>query len=208
MECVKFMKILKALLTTWSPEKPLCKIPKSCCPNCTTLAFDFDEIKDSFCKKLAMSPLNSADSIYLDEQRNTIYFLEMKDLQKYRQHQRQHDLTEQQFIEKFFTDKQLSLANKAIDSYVLILAIVGYYAEKFSGEEEFSSKLSIFSYLLNNHKLQVKYFVIVNMSYIDYVTYEISDLSMSYDKFRFLKEVNIIRADDIDNFIQISHSTD
>ncbi len=208
MECVKFMKILKALLTTWSPEKPLCKIPKSCCPNCTTLAFDFDEIKDSFCKKLAMSPLNSADSIYLDEQRNTIYFLEMKDLQKYRQHQRQHDLTEQQFIEKFFTDKQLSLANKAIDSYVLILAIVGYYAEKFSGEEEFSSKLSIFSYLLNNHKLQVKYFVIVNMSYIDYVTYEISNLSMSYDKFRFLKEVNIIRADDIDNFIQISHSTD
>jgi hypothetical protein len=202
------MKILKALLTTWSPEKPLCKIPKSCCPNCTTLAFDFDEIKDSFCKKLAMSPLNSADSIYLDEQRNTIYFLEMKDLQKYRQHQRQHDLTEQQFIEKFFTDKQLSLANKAIDSYVLILAIVGYYAEKFSGEEEFSSKLSIFSYLLNNHKLQVKYFVIVNMSYIDYVTYEISNLSMSYDKFRFLKEVNIIRADDIDNFIQISHSTD
>ena len=208
MECVKFMKILKALLTTWSPEKPLCKIPKSCCPNCTTLAFDFDEIKDSFCKKLAMSPLNSADSIYLDEPRNTIYFLEMKDLQKYRQHQRQHDLTEQQFIEKFFTDKQLSLANKAIDSYVLILAIVGYYAEKFSGEEEFSSKLSIFSYLLNNHKLQVKYFVIVNMSYIDYVTYEISNLSMSYDKFRFLKEVNIIRADDIDNFIQISHSTD
>jgi hypothetical protein len=208
MECVKFMKILKALLTTWSPEKPLCKIPKSCCPNCTTLAFDFDEIKDSFCKKLAMSPLNSADSIYLDEPRNTIYFLEMKDLQKYRQHQRQHDLTEQQFIEKFFTNKQLSLANKAIDSYVLILAIVGYYAEKFSGEEEFSSKLSIFSYLLNNHKLQVKYFVIVNMSYIDYVTYEISDLSMSYDKFRFLKEVNIIRADDIDNFIQISHSTD
>ncbi len=208
MECVTFMKILKALLTTWSTEKPLCKIPKSCCPNCTTLVFDFDEIKDSFCKKLAISSLNSADSIYLDEPRNTIYFLEMKDLQKYRQHQRQHDLTEQQFIEKFFTNKQLSLANKAIDSYVLILAIVGYYAEKFSGEEEFSSKLSIFSYLLNNNKLQAKYFVIVNMSYIDYVTYEISNLSMSYDKFRFLKEVSIVRADDIDNFIQISHSTD
>jgi len=147
-----------------------------------------------------MSSLSSADSIYLDEQRNTIYFLEMKDLQKYRQHQKQQDLTEQQFIEKFFTDKQLSLANKAIDSYILILAMVGC-------SEKFSSDSSRFSYLLNNDKLRIKYFVIVNMSDRDYVIYGISNLSRIYSKFRFLNEVKIVRADDIDNLINISRST-
>jgi len=166
-----------------------------------TLVFDFDKIKDYFCEELAMSPLTSVDSIYLDEQRNTIYFLEMKDLQKYRQHKKQQDLTEQQFIEKFFTDKQQSLANKAIDSYVLILAMVGC-SEKFSGG------LGHFSYLLNNKKLRIKYFVIVNMSERDYVIYGISSLSMNYSKFRFLNEVKIVRADDIDNLINISRSTD
>jgi len=185
MECNEFLKSLNTLLEQWVKPVPLGKLSKTCCPQCVTPVFDLDIVKDAFCKKIGMSPLNSVDGVYLDKQNNTVYLLEMKDLQKYIKHQNKSDLTEQQFIEKFFTDKQTSLANKLIDSYILMLSI-----SKDAGD---------FFCLVNKEKIKIIYLIIINLGSRDYEKYRIGSLAVSYSKFRFLDHTSVVLASQLDN---------
>ena len=221
MECVEFMKVLKALLTTWSSETPLGEIPECCCPNCKTPVINFDAVKDFFCtkKKYALPSLSSVDYIYFDERRSTLYLLECKDFQQYKKFNQDREfrkklrhnigLTQQQLIEAFtrdfFINMEVDLTNKVTDSYALLLAIVGEHAEKFSND------LSRFSCLLNRNILKIKYFIITNLNDQDYEIARISNLEnynefMSYRKFRFLSKIAIIAANEFDELIQIENS--
>jgi hypothetical protein len=68
-------------------EKPICQIDKSCC-NSDKVVIDFDYIKDQFCKTLGISSLKSADCLYLNEAKNELLFIEMKDFDKHIRYQR------------------------------------------------------------------------------------------------------------------------
>ncbi len=219
MECSQFMKILKELLTSWSPEVPLGELEECCCPNCKTPVVSFDQIKDLFCsgEKYALPSLSSVDCLCFDEQRSTLYLLECKDFQQYKKFNQDREfrkklrydngLTQQQLIETFtrdfFINMEVDLANKVIDSYALLLAIVGEHAERFSND------LGRFSCLLNRKILKIKYFILTNLDEKIYEIARISNLEnynefMSHRKFRFLSKTAIITASEFDNLIQTS----
>ena len=221
MECSQFMKILKELLISWSPEISLGEMTECNCLNCKTPVINFDKIKDFCCtkEKYALPSLSSVDCLYFDEHRSTLYLLECKDFQQYKKFNQDREfckklrhntgLTKQQLIEAFtrdfFANMEINLTNKLIDSYALLLAIVGEHAEKFSND------LSRFSCLLNRKILKIKYFIITNLNEQDYEIARISNLEnynefMSYRKFRFLSKTAIIAANEFDELIQIANS--
>lgn len=176
-------------------EKPICQIYKSCC-NSKIMIVDFDHIKDKFCKMLGISPLKSSDCLYLNETKNELLFVEMKDLDQHVHYQRKKfsALDDKAFMDQSF-DK-FELENKIIDSYMIVLSIIGYY----------SYNKTFYADYLDKKRLKIKFILLANISSRDYIKYRIAYLpSLQKINFRFLSgKANIIMADDFDTLISLS----
>jgi hypothetical protein len=221
MECRNFLSLFKRLLQEWadkdkSLEMPLSAIPKSCCPpqEQETLVFDFDTVMKNFCSEIKVSRLSSVDGLYLDEQRNIIYLLEMKSVANYLKYQQkkkeptsdeksQSDEKFQSIVKLLFEGEEdlfktddlekkkesrrkakATLAKKAGDSYLLFFALFGYDTE--TGKH-------LIRCLLDERKFQIKYFIVVDMESKDYLNHRLAILNLLREKIThgFLKSSNI-----------------
>ena len=219
MDCTNFLSVFKKLLHEWadkdSPlEMPLSEIPNSCCPQCEheTRVFDFDTIMKNFCSKVKLSRLSSVDGLYLDEQRNIVYLLEMKSVANYMKYQKKGELTfDKKFqsivnllfegeedlfetndlgIKKKKSKRKATLAEKAGDSYLLFFALFGYGART---EEQ------LVHCLLDENKFQIKYFIVVDMGSEDYLKHRLAILNLLKQKIthRFLNSIELVNARDV-----------
>jgi hypothetical protein len=186
---------LHTLLQTSSllEVKAIKDIDKTCCSSSLNV-IDFDKTKILYCNELksGCTP-KSADCLYLDYQNHSLFFIEMKDLDSLITHQRPRCVDENEFKEKLESSfKDFNLHDKIIDSYALLLSIIGYYG---------MSK-DFYPYLMDKNKLNIKFILLVNISSRDYIAYRISALaSIEKYSYRFLAHINLVRADDLDALI-------
>lgn len=71
--------------TTFSIKK-LCDLEKSCCPNVQTKFFDFDKIKEWYCKEQECITISSVDALHIHDNSNSVYFVEMKGWKAFIEH--------------------------------------------------------------------------------------------------------------------------
>lgn len=167
----------------------ICNLPKSTC-NSQQLVIDFDHIKDTFCSQMKISSLKSADALVIDQTKQTITFLELKDLEQLIIRNSGSFSNVEDFISSLkskFDD--FKIHDKIVDSHILILAIAGFYNMNKLFYKDF----------LDKSKIKINFLLVVSISSQDYLKYRISNLAnIKSNKFRFLNNFNIIRCDDLD----------
>jgi hypothetical protein len=180
-------------------EEPIWQISQSCCDSYKAV-IDFDRIKDEFCKIIGIShiPPKSADCLYINIDKSELLFMEMKDLDQTIQDYKTASslpLTDREIIEKMEQSfKKWKLDSKIIDSYMIILSIIGYY-----GFDK-----TFYSYYLDKNRLRIKYILLFNISNRDYIKYRIADSQyLNNINFRFLSKTDIVRAEDFDRLISL-----
>lgn len=96
-------------------------------------------------------------------------------------------------IQETLTDsfKKFSLEDKIIDSFNLFIAISGYYGINKKFYKFFYSKSSA----------KILFYFLINISSENYLLYNLKKLAnVDNLKFRFLHDVDLIRAEDFDRF--------
>jgi hypothetical protein len=247
MECENFLGLFKRLLQEWgnkgesleipvqrwlakdkkhkkltneASKTPLSAIPKSCCPQLEreTLIFDFDTVMKNFCTKINMLTLSSVDGLYLDEQRNIIYLLEIKSVASHLERSQKSTMdSEEKFesIKKFLLEgeddlsddelknekkkKRSTLADKAGNSYTSFFAMFGY-----SPERESSYNLPLVRCFLEKKQFKIKYFIVVDMESEDFLKYEFAILKLLKQKIThgFLSSIELVSADHIHEILE------
>lgn len=177
-------------------EKEIKDIQYSCC-NETLKVLDFDLVKDEFSKRIKIEKPKSCDCLYFCSTRNELFFIEMKDIDRFiiRNSRR---ITDFKRFRAIVESKllQYGLDDKIIDSFNILLTILGYYR----------ADLDIFGKIHKNRahdEIGIKYVLLINLNYSDFISYILGniDLFSRYD-YRFLRgSVTIIRPDDLLNHI-------
>jgi hypothetical protein len=162
------MNRLKTILqTNFSNEIHLGTINHSCCPADTTPVFDFDTIKDSFCKLLRIEPMKSVDALYFSPT-GKLLLIEMK------RYVAGQPMSIKDYIESHFSESELP--HKVVDTIILLLSICGYYG----------INQLFYEYFLNvNPTPKMKTIFLINLSdreYIRYVYLNTTDRSISFTK--------------------------
>jgi hypothetical protein len=91
---------------------------KSCCPNSTTEAIDFDKTKDKICSEAKVQPFKSCDALQILPNLKRLDFIEFKGFQKFIQHLRPNANQVNQQIAKF------DLKTKLHDSYIILYLLL------------------------------------------------------------------------------------
>jgi hypothetical protein len=68
-------------------SKEICNLDKTCCPAAKTKCIDFDKVKEWHVKESGSVCLASVDGLYIDDEKERIYFIEMKGWQNFMKHQ-------------------------------------------------------------------------------------------------------------------------
>jgi hypothetical protein len=95
-------------------SKEICRLDKTCCPEAKTKCINFDNVKDWYVKKQKIPSLASVDALYIDDENECIYFIEMKGWQEYVKYQ-PHDSVS---IEK--QTQEYNLKTKFKDSWDIL----------------------------------------------------------------------------------------
>jgi hypothetical protein len=101
--------------------KSIGMIDKSCCPDATTEAIDFDKTKDRICSEAKVQPFKSCDALKILPDLKRLDFIEFKGFEKFIQHLRPDTHTGQQIdlqITKF------DLKTKLHDSYIVLYLLL------------------------------------------------------------------------------------
>lgn len=206
-----------------SSKTPLSAIsePSSSKQEQEMLVFDFDTIMKNFCTKINILTLSSVDGLYLDDQRNIIYLLEIKSIASHLE--RSQESTTMSPEEKFKSikgfllegeddlsddgllkdgekkkKKKSTLADKAGNTYTSFFAMFGF---GYSDEEESlrsSGNVTVVRHLLDKKQFAIKYYIVVDMGSRDYTRHRVSLLSSLKPKIAhgFLSDIDLIRSVD------------
>ena len=175
-------------------EQEVKNIPHSFCTD-SLIVIDFDEVKNKFCDQLGFNDkLCSCDCLYIDIAKNQMIFIEMKnfDISLIRNRGKYSDFSK---FEEAFKLKINSgnFDDKIIDSYALILSIAGYY----------NIDKNFYSTILNIKNKIIKYIIIVNINYSDYLQLQLSSLGyfQSRYKYRFINKTSLVTSKDFSKLL-------
>lgn len=178
-------------------EYTISTIPDSTCSSDIVVIY-YDDTKKRFCTKIGIDELPSCDCLFLHMQKNEIYFIEMKRLEIVIRELKVRYTTQHEF-EKELEIKlsNLNFSNKIIDSYTLLLSIVGYY----DGYKELYSFLH--SNIKKNH-IKIRFFVLTDLSneYWNLCFISNPDYLRKKVKYRFLSDSAIIRCEDLPRLLK------
>ena len=170
------MDNLESILTTHLSAQriPINLISESCCDASfsTRPVIDFDAVKIRFCSKRHLHlpvQLKSADCLHIDESKNAICFIEMKNIQNFISsniHLHSDSTTYMAAFNKWLRKKTLDLKIKIIDSIFIITAAAGKYS---SGTPDVSR-------ILDRKDVEISYIVLTNIDNDEYLEYSIASL--------------------------------
>lgn len=167
---------------------------KSLSANTDRQIIDLDELKKRFCSELGVSSFKLADVLILHLNQQAITFLEFKDLESLLQHTKLkiNNLDNISFLKQKF--ENFRIQDKILDSFVLILAIGGF----------FQTNKQFYKEILEKNRIKINFFIVINISSRNYIKYHISKLvNWKFYEFRFLNSFKLIRDENLQEILSI-----
>lgn len=168
------MDNLEQMLTTSLGARriPINLIPESCCETSILPVIDFDAVKIAFCGKKhlhLLAQLRSADCLHIDEKRNAICFIEMKNMQNFINStitRYDNYAAYMAAFDNWLQIKTVELREKIVDSIFITVSAVGRY----------NSYTTDLARILNRKDVEISYMVLTNIDNEQYLEYGIGSL--------------------------------